>query len=148
MRDRIARAFAVAFVAGTAEFLQAEIDWLVDLERHVGGQNHRLEPWPDKRIEHQFANTAHLAQTRPQGERDMQHIARRVGLRPRRKAVTAQHLTHDPGYFRAAQIAAHGLHAGHPVITAGTFHSLVALIDQHHDGVFVIHLDRRAVFLV
>ena len=43
-----------------------------------------------------------------------------------------------PAIYRAAQIAAHRLRAGDPVVAAGAFHRVVALVDQHHHRIAVI----------
>ena len=147
-RDGVARAFARAFQAAAAEGLQAEIDRLVGFERKVGGQHHRFETRPDERIEHQFADARQFAQARPQDQRDMQHVAIGIGLGARRETEFAQHLGHDAGDHRAAQIAAHRLRAGNPVVAAGAFHGVEALVDQHDDGVAVIGFEFAAVFLV
>ena len=78
----------------------------------------------------------------------MQHIAVGIGLRAGGKAFGAQKLAHDSGNFGAAQVAAHGLRPGDPVVAAGALHCVVALINQHHDRVAMRGLDRRAFFLV
>ena len=78
----------------------------------------------------------------------MQDIAVRIGLGAGRKTEPAQQLGHDAGDLRAAQVAAHGLGPGDPVIPAGALHGVETLVDEHDHGVAVVHLDGAAVFLV
>ena len=78
----------------------------------------------------------------------MQHVAVGIGLRARREAELAQQFGHDAGHHRAAQIAAHRLRAGDPVVAARALHGVEALVDQHHHRGAVIGLDLLAVFLV
>ena len=78
----------------------------------------------------------------------MQHVAVGVGLRAGREAFAAQNLGHHARDLGAAQVGAHRLGARDPVVAAGAFHGLEALVDQDHDSVTMIGLDERAADLV
>ena len=78
----------------------------------------------------------------------MQDVAVGIGLGAGRESELTEKVRHHAGDLRAALIPAHGLGAGNPVVAARPFHRVEALVDQHHDGILVIHLDFGAVVLV
>src|SRR5665647_587298 len=121
-----------------AEILQAEIDRLVDLHGEIRCHHHRLESWPDEGIEHQFADATEFSKSGPKDERELKHVAVCISLRAGEKTVSAQKFGHEAGDLCAAQVAAHRLSPGNPVIPTCAFHGVVALVDQHNNGIAVI----------
>ena len=58
-------------------------------------------------------------------------------------AKVAQVLRQNATQQREPQIGAHGLRAGDPVIARRALHRLMALVDNHGNGVVVVGCDRR-----
>ena len=77
---RITRALPRALEALLAHVLESEINRLVVGERHVGGDNDRLEAQTDKRVENELADAAQFAKSGVEDERDVQDFTVKVGM--------------------------------------------------------------------
>ena len=142
--NRTRRAFARAFVAGFAKALQAEIDRLVMHHRHIGGHHPRFQPRAQERVQDHLADAADLPQPAQEQQRRLQDLAIEHGMRLGRVAQIADLLGNDAAQQRKPQIGAHALRDADPVIARGALHGLVALIDDHRDGMRLARLDGRA----
>ena len=123
------------------EVLEPEVDRPVVDHRHRGGDRPGLEPWAQIGIENDVADPAHLAETGQKQQRRLEDIALHGGMDARRIAQTADLLADHTAEKGKSQIGAHRLRHGDPVVPARALHRLMALIEEHGDGVVVIGLE-------
>ncbi len=121
---------------------------LSKIHRQVGGDRAALQPRAEEGVEDDLADAADLAQARQQQQRRLQHVAVEHRVHPRRIAQAADLLGDDAAEQREAQVGAHALRDRDPVVAAGAFHRLVALVEQQVDGVGVIRRQLVAAGIV
>ena len=105
--------------------------------RQVSRDNTGFQARAKERVEDHLANTADLAQTAQQQQRRLQYLAVHdrmgLGLVPQ----IADLLGDDTAQQRKAQVRAHGLCNTDPVVTRRALHRLIALVNDHADGLVV-----------
>ncbi len=79
-----------------------------------------------------------------QQKRRMQHLVVHHRMNACGIAQIAHMLGQHAAQKREAQVGAHGLRAGDPVVAGCALHRLVALVDDHGNGVVVVGCDGRA----
>ena len=116
--------------------------------RQVGGDAAALQARAEEGVEDDLADAADLAQARQQQQRRLQHVAVEHRVHPRAVAQAADLLADDAAEQRKAQVGAHALRHADPVVAAGAFHGLVALVEQQVHRVGVVGRQRVAAGVV